>query len=1020
MKNRRLPSPIIAISAFTLIVLFSLLGYYIDTKRETVKQAYTTLAESAAYQATAFTSKLNGQYYVLESYAKLLNAPFQNNQNIIHEMSAIALSGDFTYVSFADKSGNALSNIATTFDVSNTHFFKDSILGRRGFEYTKHGLINDVVRFTISVPVRHGNNIEGIIMASYDDSNFNDLLISQAYNRESFSFVVDSLGNTVIGSNSKNFWSEWSNVLDLYGRAQLSDGISLEHIRQDFANGRPNTFHFIYNGNARYVSYMPLGINDWNIICVAPGDLVDARASAATNRMLMLSVELLLASALLIVYIILRDRFKTKQLLNEKELLRRSEERYRLIEELSDSVIFDGDLSADTIHYNQSFKRVIGRMPLSFKISQLETPDDSIYDKDRPIVKELSSAFMRGVPKAAAEFRMLDATGRYNWYRMEGVTLYDADNKPYRVLGKLSNVNNEVQRLQQLESKAESDSLTGLLNRETACTKIDDFLLTDGRNARHAFMLIDIDNFKSVNDTLGHFEGDRTLIALSLEMKRLFRGTDIIARLGGDEFVAFIKNVASDEPICLKARELCDAMEFVHTAEGGELHISCSAGIAIYGSDGTNFEQLYKCADSALYEAKKQGKGRYLFYGGESTSHSGTIPLPSGSSAIQLHALLDNIDGGIGLFEFNKSTIRSLYLNPGYYSLAGYTCAERPGPGDDILSRLSETDALHMCDLLSEALANNDVMDHTFPVIRCNGSIGWWHIRAVQIPYNSSNALPVFIAVIMDVTAHKQTEEELEKTSLKLQALINSVPGGIGIFEIGDTIKAQYANDGMLLLTGYSREELSCITGNFTMALVHPDDLPALIDAISNAVEKRQLMEHSFRLMTASGECRWVLARASRIDTYEDKPVLFAMLMDITKEKALEQELRTGEERLQIAFEQTAASIWELDIATRISYQSDSSMKEFGLESSVIHNSPECFVESGLVHPDSVNEFMALYERIYRGDRQSSCIAKLRLANGQYCRMRISFRNIFDEFGVPNRAIGIAEAIGISELRALA
>ncbi len=165
----------------------------------------------------------------------------------------------------------------------------------------------------------------------------------------------------------------------------------------------------------------------------------------------------------------------------------------------------------------------------------------------------------------------------------------------------------------QLEDKAETDLLTGLTNKVSTENMIRNYIELHP-NATGVFILVDVDNFKKVNDTMGHAFGDRVLKELGMRLRSLYRMTDIVGRIGGDEFLIFLKDLKSEEVV----RNECKKLDvFFHGFEVGDYvkySVGGSLGAAVYPQDGKTFEELYKNADAAVYVAKRAGKNRLVFY----------------------------------------------------------------------------------------------------------------------------------------------------------------------------------------------------------------------------------------------------------------------------------------------------------------------------------------------------------------------------------------------------------------------
>ena len=167
--------------------------------------------------------------------------------------------------------------------------------------------------------------------------------------------------------------------------------------------------------------------------------------------------------------------------------------------------------------------------------------------------------------------------------------------------------------LNRLRSRAEADSLTGLLNNKAVRTRIADYLQEEGRRGRHALFSIDLDNFKNVNDTLGHPQGDQILIRIANQIKRTFRSSDILGRPGGDEFMVLMRDAGSDAIVRLKAAELRENLRLLRLGADGP-PITCSIGAAVTSGRGLTFEELYKRADKAMYAAKAAGRDSFMLY----------------------------------------------------------------------------------------------------------------------------------------------------------------------------------------------------------------------------------------------------------------------------------------------------------------------------------------------------------------------------------------------------------------------
>ena len=169
---------------------------------------------------------------------------------------------------------------------------------------------------------------------------------------------------------------------------------------------------------------------------------------------------------------------------------------------------------------------------------------------------------------------------------------------------------------EQLRRLAFHDPLTLLANRALFRDRVDHALAVSKRSDRGVAMLfIDLDNFKSINDSFGHSEGDRVLSASAQRLVQCTRSGDTVARLGGDEFAVLLENLTSQEPVVEIAGRIVAALQEPFPFLGSDLRISASIGVAFATSDD-GVEELLRNADVAMYSAKSQGKGRFRGFRG--------------------------------------------------------------------------------------------------------------------------------------------------------------------------------------------------------------------------------------------------------------------------------------------------------------------------------------------------------------------------------------------------------------------
>ncbi len=173
-------------------------------------------------------------------------------------------------------------------------------------------------------------------------------------------------------------------------------------------------------------------------------------------------------------------------------------------------------------------------------------------------------------------------------------------------------IDEQKYQLSETQNRAERDLLVNAYNKVTTKSKIEE-ALEEGEKG--AFFILDIDNFKNINDSKGHPYGDKVLVYLFKRIMHTFRERDIVGRIGGDEFVIFLKNPPDIKIVENKAASLCSDVNIPFTDELGESAIiSISIGVALCPEHGEDFDTLYSKADIALYESKNKGKNTFTIY----------------------------------------------------------------------------------------------------------------------------------------------------------------------------------------------------------------------------------------------------------------------------------------------------------------------------------------------------------------------------------------------------------------------
>ncbi len=246
--------------------------------------------------------------------------------------------------------------------------------------------------------------------------------------------------------------------------------------------------------------------------------------------------------------------------------------------------------------------------------------DTKVYEDDKTILldnagrQNMLLGFSLGKSEFNCEYRRLNENGEYKWWSYKAYLYQDPDNKNICGFVYVQDIDNEKTNTLSLKYDAEHDLMTGLYNKVTTEKNITKILQGTRQNDTHSGMvLIDLDNFKQINDSFGHEFGDEVIKEICTIIKYEFRQDDIVGRIGGDEFCVFAKGLNTDNMLEKKAVKLCKTLQRSYTKNGVTVEISASIGIAFVNENDNNYKTIAKRADDAMYRAKKLGKNRISY-----------------------------------------------------------------------------------------------------------------------------------------------------------------------------------------------------------------------------------------------------------------------------------------------------------------------------------------------------------------------------------------------------------------------
>lgn len=402
------------------------------------------------------------------------------------------------------------------------------------------------------------------------------------------------------------------------------------------------------------------------------------------------------------------------------------DEKYRMLMETSNCLFFDYNPLTDLLILSDSSNRIKDQSFMHY-LDNLNT-NPRLHPDFRENIRRM-------LEEKHDERITLDYRADYDngfgecWYRATTTNLKDESGIIYRIVGKVENVESEYEHTakeRNLIEQAERDALTGVYNRQIE-QRVEHLLTEAGRGA---LFMIDLDDFKYVNDLYGHVTGDAVLIHMGVLLKSVFRSSDMIFRSGGDEFMVFMPGAYSAELLAEKASTILRKLETPVPCGDHQTTVSCSIGIALCPDHGVTLQELMLAADRAMYQVKNNAKKNYSFYQG---TEGHLVPEPSPlqtnltRTARQMETVFQAVPGGIALYRYTDH-LETLYFTDGVAGMSGMSREEyAQWTTENAMVAVYEADRQQLLENLAKAIATGHDLDEQYRVYHKDGSLIWVH-----------------------------------------------------------------------------------------------------------------------------------------------------------------------------------------------------------------------------------------------------------------------------------------------------
>lgn len=447
--------------------------------------------------------------------------------------------------------------------------------------------------FLVAQPVEQEGELAGAVLAEVNAG----LLSQQGHDSVLFHSVHRAIagedGLVVCGSVPESRGRSLTELCLESGLPQRE----AEQLTAAYLDQEDGSFRCTTDSGRVYAAWAAIGCNGWRVLQFSqtPDLRVEETSVAQTVAM---AVSLLVCAVLAAWIWRQRAKLAVERL------------RYSTLAEFRDTLIFEYDCRDDSLEFTSNAMDTLELKGLRLEnVTDLMNEFPVFHPDDMESVRRALAGTEHMMPDEIEHdrVRMKRKDGSYSWYRSQYKAVFNAEGKPIRLIGTLTDISAQIDREIELRKQAQQDPLTGVYNR--AGVKLINARLE--QISRGVLFMLDLDDFKSVNDNYGHAAGDRLLQGIGGVLRDTFRSDDIVARVGGDEFVAFLSGSDSRATAEQKGQELLERVRQLRV-DGVPTRITVSVGAASAHDHGRTYEALSVVADEALYEVKNSGKGGFL------------------------------------------------------------------------------------------------------------------------------------------------------------------------------------------------------------------------------------------------------------------------------------------------------------------------------------------------------------------------------------------------------------------------
>ena len=592
----------VVLCCLALVFILFLFRLAVNNQYESTMQDY--LNDNVNALSNVFYTKLNDRLIMLESQTRYFKDIDLTDYNLMKStiMSTKGI-GAFKTIGVANSSGATINyNGKSSGNILLSDYYKAAMSGKNAISETTVTDEDGEKVLALAVPIMRNGKAVGVIYGTFTQRVLNSIADTGNFAKQGTNLLVTKNGTVIARTSDTEIIPEnTDNFFEMFPEAVKPE------------KGKNSYFTIKTNNKEIIVVMTEIGTHGWFYATVLPREVLSKQVNIM-SRFLLLTIAGMVFVFLLLLLL-------TVYLMRNNDKALKSNERFKLANAQEQNVVFDYDYERQTLTMEGNSEVITKEIKSEYTRDDVLKFLELVHEDDSNICREFLSVAEDDNTSVSGELRILCVDGHYYWFRLKSMVVRNEEGKPTHIIGNLTNADEQMNKELSLIKQAEIDSLTGIFNKGAFKTHVTG-LIEENVDGFGAFYIIDLDNFKNVNDTLGHDMGDRVLAEAAKKIDDIFGKIGVTGRIGGDEFAAYISSENSEkssfrEMAIAKAALLCGRLEEVYSGPNGSVSVSASIGVAFMPDHGKEYDKLYKNGDKALYKIKRNGKDQFGVYSPE-------------------------------------------------------------------------------------------------------------------------------------------------------------------------------------------------------------------------------------------------------------------------------------------------------------------------------------------------------------------------------------------------------------------